>query len=356
MVGEPKLLKPISSIDAEKGILAFRGYDATNLARDQAYESVLFLLINGALPTGKESLGFRNRLLGLRKLAEPEIPTIVENIVGSRPSPNPRITDGYERTEMLGLRVLAKNLDSYAEKFNLDREETLLLFVAMAPLVLASGLRYLQRKEIIPPRDDLEYSHNFYWMTTGSELPQDEVRDLETCIILHMDDPENPSLAKLEECIRHGRPLSETLVKTLDEHVGPLHHGAGELSMQTILDIDDETQIDQYLLTKLRKGELIYGLGHRIYQTLDPRARVLKEVLGRRTSNSEIHALANRIEEIARVGCEIILREKKKVVHPNVDLYNAAVYYTFGFPYFMNTELFAVSRSAGWAAHILELN
>ena len=126
--------------------------------------------------------------------------------------------------------------------------------------------------------------------------------------------------------------------------------------MQMILDIDNETQVAQYLSNRLRNGELVYGLGHRIYQTLDPRARVLKEILKRRACDSEIRKLANRIEIVARIGSELILKEKKKIVHPNVDLYNAAVYYSFGFPYFMNTELFAISRSAGWAAHILELN
>jgi len=353
--GELGHLQPISHIDPERGVLTFRGHDADELARNCIFEDVFFLLLNGSMPTKDESHHFREKLLGLRKLIEPEIPQIVAKAAHRSATTAPRITNGIDRTEMLGLRILAGNLDSYAKKYDLNTDDALLLFVAMAPLVLAAGWRRVQNKELIMPNERLGHSHNFYWMARGSELPIDEERDLETCFILHMDDPDNPSLSKLEECQREGRSLSETLVAVLDRHVDPLHHGAGELSMQMIMDIGHSKEVEPYLGRRLQNGELIYGLGHRIYQFLDPRARVLRGILERRTKNTANYALTCRIEEVARVGAELILKYKGKIVYPNVDLYNAAFYHSSGLPYFMNTELFAVARSAGWAAHILQV-
>ncbi|MFX1368038.1 MAG: citrate/2-methylcitrate synthase [Promethearchaeota archaeon] len=349
-------MKPISCIDAEQGKLYFREHDATDLARNYSFEEVLFLLLHGHLPDKPQSTIFQKKILDLRAIAQPELLNIVKKIGTTYTDSPRRITDGFDRTDMFGLRVLAQNLDTLSKKYVLDRYESVLLFVTMAPLVLASGWRHIQGKELIAPRESLNHVKNFYWMLCGGNLPPEELRDLETCIILHMDDPDNPSLAALEKSIKAGNPLSESLVLTLDSHIDPLHHGAGECSLRTMIDIGHSKEVESYLAKRLKNGKLIYGLGHRIYKTIDPRAVVLKEILERRTADHASYALTYRIEEVARIGSELILKSKGKVVYPNVDLYNAAVYLTFGMPYFINTELFAVARSAGWAAHILELN
>jgi citrate synthase len=190
-------------------------------------------------------------------------------------------------------------------------------------------------------------------MRESELLPEDE-RDLESCFILHMDDPNNPSLSALEKSISEGATLSNSLLAALDHHVDPLHHGAGEAVMQVMIDIGYSKNVEAYLSKAIDAGDRIYGLGHRIYKTIDPRAVVLRDILKRRTDNQAAYALFYRIEETARIGADLIRQRKGKIVYPNVDLYNAAVYQTFGIPYYLNTELFAVSRAAGWAAHIAE--
>jgi citrate synthase len=124
--------------------------------------------------------------------------------------------------------------------------------------------------------------------------------------------------------------------------------------MKTMIEMGDSAIVESYLTKAIDSGERIYGLGHRIYKTIDPRAVMLREILKERTTDQATFSLYERIEETARIGAELILQRKNRVVHPNVDLYNAAVYHSFGLPYYLNTELFAVSRTAGWVAHIAE--
>ncbi|MFX1606832.1 MAG: citrate/2-methylcitrate synthase, partial [Promethearchaeota archaeon] len=101
-------------------------------------------------------------------------------------------------------------------------------------------------------------------------------------------------------------------------------------------------------------GEKIFGLGHRIYTGIDPRAVILRGILERRTLNTTDAWLVSVSDEVTKEGGLLLSDYKGIQAFANIDLYNAAVYYTLGFPPELNTSLFAISRSAGWMAHILE--
>jgi citrate synthase len=346
--------EPISKIDAEQGKLYFRGIEATELARTRSFEDVTYLLIYGRLPGKRESVGFQERMLTYRKLHEQELPRILNELESGDGQPAQRVVDNIDRTEMMGLKPLANRISHFSREYNLNALDSLIAFVSLAPVALAAGWLYLMGKPIVIRNEILGYSHNFFWMLKGSELlPQDE-RDLESCFILHMDDPSNPSLSALEKSVKEGRSLSESLTTALDHHIDPLHHGAGEAMMKAMIEIGDSGNVKDHLTRAMERGERVYGLGHRIYKTIDPRAVLLQEILERRATTQETISLYERIQETARIGAELILQRKNRTAHPNVDLYNAAVYHSFGIPYYLNTELFAVSRTAGWAAHIAE--
>ncbi|MFW9890152.1 MAG: citrate/2-methylcitrate synthase [Candidatus Thorarchaeota archaeon] len=346
--------EPISKIDADHGKLYFRGIEATELARTRSFEDVTYLLIYGRLPSKRESVRFQERMLTYRRLHEQELPRILNGLESGTGQPARRVVDNIDRAEMMGLKPLAYRVSHFSREYGLDDLDSLLAFVSLAPVVLAAGWLYLIGKPIVIRNEILGHAHNFFWMLKGSELlPQDE-RDLESCFILHMDDPGNPSLRALEKSVKRGSSLSESLATALDHHIDPLHHGAGEAMMKAMIEIGDSGNVEDYLTRVMKRGERIYGLGHRIYKTIDPRAVMLREILERRADNKETISLCKRIEETARIGSELILQRKNRTVHPNVDLYNAAVYHSFGIPYYLNTELFAVSRTAGWTAHIAE--
>jgi citrate synthase len=239
-------------------------------------------------------------------------------------------------------------------ELRLDQFETLLTMVALTPIVIANSWRECEKLELIESRTDLKHVANFIWMLTGSLPPTQDLKDLETTVILHMDDPDNPSLSTLELEINAGASISKALGSALLIHGDPLHHGAGQRAMKMIEDIADPTMVKAKLLERLDSGRRIFGIGHRIYRTIDPRAVVLRNILKRRASGTKHERLYKLVEKVATVGPSLARERKGLTLHPNVDLYNAAVYTTLGIPAELNTALFAMARTAGWMAHILD--
>ena len=330
-------MKPISNIDAKNGILYFRGRDAIHLARNHSFEEVLFLLVNKRLPNEEENRALRRRLAELRHIVEDEIAALVTH------------------DEVSGLQHLALRLEILTKEHSLTTHDSLLLFVAMAPSIVAAEWRKrIHGENPVLPRDTLSHLENLPWMLDERERTSKWNRDFETCIILHMDDPDNPSLTALLESYQKMGSVSASLSLALDRHIHPLHHGAGELAMKMVREIEEPARTCEVIEQRIERGERIYGLGHRIYRTIDPRAAYLSQMLDRLTSGTENEWINDVIKSIREIGPEIINNKKGITVFPNVDLYNAAVYHALGFPEEMNTYLFAIARTAGWMAHIME--
>jgi len=330
---------PISEINPVKGQLLFRGADATALAGKQSFEDVLHLLIHGRLPA-KEQLSTLMALMRNYRFHG-------SDVMDAQPHES-------KSDEESPLIALASQLDDYAGRFDLDVYGSLLFFVTLTPMVIASQWRLAHGEGIISPRNDLGQAANLLRML-GNQTDQDLVRDFQTCLILHMDDPQNPSLNTLEEKMKSGASPSESLITALNEHSKPLHHGAGWEAFKTISAIHDPAEVPEVLGDRVDRGDRIFGLGHRIYRTIDPRAVVLREILHRRTVGTSRESLFEVIEAIATEGSRLIMERKGLTVFPNVDLYNAAVYSVLGVPAELNTQMFAVSRVCGWTAHILDI-
>jgi citrate synthase len=329
---------PISEIDPVRGQLLFRGADATVLAGKESFESVLHLLIHGHLPT------------------KAQLTTLMTSMNKYRYH-GPDVLDSQSREKSNNaslLIALASRLDEYADRWELDTTGSLLFFVSLTPMVIASHWRLAHGEETVSPRIDLGQAANLLRML-GIQADQELVRDFQTCLILHMDDPQNPSLSILEKKIKSGASPSDSLVAALNEHSKPLHHGAGWEAFKTISAIHDPSEVADALRERMDRGDRIFGLGHRIYRSIDPRAVVLREILRRRTVGTPRESLFQVIEAIATEGSQMIMEQKGLTVYPNVDLYNATVYSILGVPAELNTQMFAVSRVCGWTAHILEL-
>ncbi|RDE13194.1 MAG: hypothetical protein C4K48_08960 [Candidatus Thorarchaeota archaeon] len=320
-------MEPISSIDTSSNQLYFRGLNAVRLAKEQDYESVLFLLVHGQLPTARQHDSERQRLIELRALYSSNMNSI-ENLV--------------------------RALQSIRDEDDLQSEDLLLAFVALAPLALSSQLAGPKSRRMNTQNEKLGHAANLLWMISGEMPSEEDIKEFDTCLILHMDDPDNPSLTALFTSLISGASVTTALESALSEHVRPSHHGAGLETMRMILAIGKKDNASDYLRTRLNSGQKISGLGHRIYRGVDPRAVVLREILGRRTKGTEEEELFRIAEEVADQGSSLLHEYKGIDAYPNVDLYNALTYFTFGFPPELNTELFAVSRAAGWMAHILE--
>ncbi len=321
------LMEPISSIDSSSNQLYFRGLNAVRLAREQDYESALFLLVHGQLPTGRQHHSIGQRLVKLRDLYKPKMDSI---------------------------ESLVKALQSILDEYHLPLEDLLLAFVALAPLALSNQLAASRSRRMNNQNEDLGHAANLLWMTSGEIPLEEEIKEFDTCLILHMDDPDNPSLKALHASLQSGASVPSALESALAEHVKPSHHGAGLEVMRMISAIGNKDNTSEYLRKRLNSGQKIPGLGHRIYREIDPRAVVLREISGQRTRGTGEEELFRIAEEVAERGSSLLHEHKGIKAYPNVDLYNALTYHTFGFPPELNTELFAVSRAAGWMAHVLE--
>ncbi len=318
---------PISRIDPSKNQLFFRGMNATELSSSSNFEESLHLLVNGILPSHEDLRTISQRMIELRNLYHEDIDSLFD---------------------------LAGRMDRIRNENDLTIFDTLLAFVSIAPLVVAYDLGLNQEWEIQSPDKKLGHAANFLWMTRGGIPKEEDLRDFQSSLILHMDDPDNPSLSALETNVKEGKSISDTLLAALTVHVGTLHHGAGAEAMKMFEEIKEKADVRRYLEQRLESGGKIYGLGHRIYSGVDPRAIVLRKMLERRVTNTKHHWLLHVADSIAKEG-RLLLAEYKEIdAFPNVDLYNAAVYFALGFPPELNTSLFAVSRSTGWMAHVLE--
>ena len=331
-------MQPISRIDPKEGQLFFRGTKVADLALNYDFESILYLLVHSRIPSAEQHDDLVSSIIRLRESAM-ETPSL-----GSLPNGNC----------MSALMWLGENIDTIRTELRLNRFDALLTMVALTPIVIANSWRECEGLELIEPRMDLKHVVNFLWMFTGSLPPTQGLKDFETTLILHMDDPDNPSLSALEREIIAGASLSESLSSALSIHGDPLHHGAGLRAMMMIEDIADPTMVRAKLSERLDSGQRIFGIGHRIYRTVDPRAVVLRNILKKRVLETKHDQLYRLVEEVASVGPSLVHERKGVTLHPNVDLYNAAVYTTLGIPAELNTSLFAMARTAGWMAHILD--
>ena len=321
-------MEPISRIDSSTNQLFFRGINAIELARESDFESVLHLLIHCSLPSVKQRQGIGTKMSGFRDLYS---------------------------DKMDSLQSLARHIDKLKIANSLEKEDALLALVSLSTVVSATTFTKSIGQGPLNPNPELDHAANFLWMVSGKEPSLQDIQDFQTCLILHMDDPDNPSLTGMSRVIARGGSISEGLVEALSKHVDVLHHGAGAEAMKMFLEVRYQESINNYLRHRLGSGNKIFGMGHRIYRGFDPRALVLREMLSRRSRNTDNEWIIEIIEEVSREGSSLLSELKGIQAHPNVDLYNAATYTTFGFPPEFNTTLFALARVAGWSAHILEL-
>jgi citrate synthase len=334
----------ISYIDGKQGVLIYRGYRIEDLAKHSTFEETAYLILKGVLPTSSQLNDFKKKLVSYSSIPD----YLVESMKLWPKDAGPM------QALMAAISIIGfadKDTDNVSPEAYEDKASKLIAVMAVA---MVAWERIRQGLEPIPYSKDLSHAENILFMLKGNKPASEISKALDICLILHADHTFNASTFACREVASTQAGIYEGVLAGLAALSGPLHGGANEKAMNMMDELAGADDIESWIKDKLSKKEIIYGMGHAVYKTYDPRAAILKTILEKlsaKTGESEFYKLCASVEDIA-VG---ILTEKgKDKIKPNIDFYSGTVYKMMGFPHDMFTPIFAVSRIAGWCAHIIE--
>ncbi len=333
----------VSFIDGEKGVLLYRGYRIEDLAKNSTFEETASLLLSGELPSPSTKYELRNKLY-----EHSSLPDYIIDSMKLWPEDTPPMQALMAAISMFGFED--RDNGGTPEDY---RDKAARLTAAMA-ISLTAWDRIRRGKEPVPYSKELTHSENILAMMTGKEPDPDVSRVLDICLILHADHTFNASTFASREVASTQAGIYPAVLAGLAALSGPLHGGANEKAMNMMDELADVNDIESWIKDRLAKKEMIYGMGHAVYKTYDPRAAILKDVLNTlsaKTGHSELYRLCASVEDAA---VKILTEKGKDKIKPNIDFYSGTVYKMMGFPHDLFTPLFAVSRIAGWCAHIIE--
>jgi citrate synthase len=334
----------ISFIDGEKGILIYRGYRIEDLAERSSFAEVAYLLLNGSLPNKDQTQRFEGQLKESRA-----IPGYVYESMSRWPK-DARPMDVLQAAVPL-LAMADPELPDETREAHVRKAIRL---IARLPVLVASWHGIRQGRDLLPSDNSLSLAANFLWQLHGKKPEEAIARDLDTCLVLHADHTFNASTFACREVVSTRAHMCAGVAAGMGALSGSLHGGANQQVMDMLTELESETDIPRWVRMKLDARERIMGMGHAVYKTMDPRARFLKEMasrLAKRTSQEKWPDLSTQIEEAA---LKAFSERGKTTIQPNVDFYSAPVYHMMGIPGDLMTPIFAMSRVAGWCAHIME--
>lgn len=327
----------VSFVDGKLGRLVYQGYDVRELAERSGFEEVSFLLWHGRLPTSRELEALKEQLVQSRPL-----PQGVVEVLRRLPARSPM---AVLQAAVATLGLFDPEADDNTREANLRKAVRL---TARLASVVAAFDRLRRGLSLVEPDPELDHAANFLYMLTGERPDATRARVMDVALILHADHEFNASCFAGRVTASTLSDMYSSVAAAVGALKGPLHGGANEQVMRLLQEIGDPGRAAEVVRAKLAAKERIPGFGHRVYKTWDPRALILKrysEELGRITGDDRWYRISVAVEQAVRA---------EKDLYPNVDFYSASVYHSLGIPTDLFTPIFAVSRIAGWTAHLLE--
>ena len=329
----------LSDVIGDKGQLIYAGYDINELAGKVSYEEVIFLLWNNRLPNRAELSECQETLRSLRELPD----GVVNFIKTASKDASPM---DIMRTAVSMLGVYDKDaLRDQSPEANKQRARSI---TAKIGVIAAYFHRARQGKPLPPVRGDLNEAAHFLYLMCDEPPTKEAADTLDVAFVLHADHGTNASTFSARVTISTLTDFYSAITSAIGTLKGPLHGGANEGVIQMLEEIGSEEKVDAYIEQKLAEKQKIMGIGHRVYKTLDPRAPHLQRMAIKLSEKLGDPKWIRMSERIAG------LMKEKKNLNANVDFYSATVYYSLGIPTDLFTPVFAIARTSGWCAHILE--
>lgn len=328
----------LSYVDGQNGKLYYRGYDIDELAGRVSFEEVIHILWFGDLPTRKQLNHLRSTLV-----AEMRLPGQVYDLLKlAPPNANPMV---ILRTALSSMGMYDPDGGINTEEANIRKAGRILAQVAT---IVASLHRMRSGLPLLSADGRMGFAENFLYMLRGESPDEVEKRAFDTILVLHADHGLAASTFAARVTVSTLAGMHSAITAALASLKGPLHGGANRKVIEMLHEIGIPEGVGEYIEGMVANGEKIMGFGHRVYKTEDPRSRHLRnysEELCKKAGLSHLFQISHQIEEMVT---------KRKQIRPNVDFYSATVQEALGIPREYFTCIFAISRTAGWVAHVIE--
>ena len=328
----------ISDVLGDIGQLIYAGYDINELAGNVSFEEIIHLLWFGELPNALQLETLTGHLRNSRELPQGIIDFLKTAPITADPMDVIRTA-----VSMLGL------YDTRIDDNSVDRNRERAVSITARIGVMAGYFHRARQGKSLPPiRKDLGEAAHFLYLLHG-EAPTKEMTDtLDVAYVRHADHGMNASTFSARVTVATLSDMFSAITSAIGTLKGPLHGGANEGVIHMLEEIGTEANVDAWLEDAMAQKKKIMGIGHRVYKVLDPRAPHLRNMAIKLTDQLGEQKWIRMSERIAAV------MKERKGLNANVDFYSATVYYSLGIPTDMFTPIFAISRTAGWTAHVLE--
>ena len=334
----------ICEVDGANGRLIYRGYLVQDLAEKATFEEVSFLLLYEKLPD-KEELGAFKQQLAAERALPPEVIAAMK----TRPK---------EALPMDVLQAVVPMLANHDPDIR-DQSQAAVLrmatrLIAKFGSVIAAWHRIRNDQEPVEPSPDLDHAANFLYMLSG-EIPDEEVaRYLDKALVLHAEHSFNASTFAAREVASTRAHIYAAIAAAVGSLSGDLHGGANTRVMEMLYKIGSPENVKDYVNQEFDAGRVIFGLGHAVYDTDDPRADIVAEMskaMENKTGKTRWYETSALLEKTGKAEFK---RRKGSDIYVNVDFYSGSLYLSLGIPVDLFTPVFAVARISGWCAHVIE--
>jgi len=336
----------ICEVDGANGRLIYRGFLVQDLAKNATFEEVTYLLLYEKLPDNAELEEFKLRLRDQQGLP-------AEVITALKTMPK-------DSSPMDVLQSAVPMLAQHDEDV-LKRDQSMDASLRMAiqlitkfSAIVATWHRIRNGQDPVQPLPELDHAANFLYMLTG-EVPDPEVaRFLDVALVCHAEHSFNASTFAAREVASTRAHMYAAVASAVGSLSGDLHGGANARVMEMLFKIGSPDKVPGYVNQEFDAGRVIFGLGHAVYDTDDPRAPILVDMIktmADKTGETRWYEISTLLE---KTGKTEFRKRKNRDIYVNVDFYSGSLYYSMGIPVDLFTPVFAVARISGWCAHIIE--